>query len=288
MMESCGGYRIARRQLPHPTSEIYEATGLGGQGRLVIRFLDHVQPMSAAIKQACRAELMQVARLRHPHIGQVQSLDAAPDGVPFLVREHVDGQSLKSLLGDGRWLRPGPVVQLIGQIARTLAAVHRVRVFHRDLRPSQVFVYDAGGMLRLGRVIGFGLWRLRLDPRACGAPAHRLPFLAPEQVDDSAPVAAATVDGRADQFALAAIAYRMLSGVDAFAGADPEAVLTALRDHDPAPLTGVDGVNPAVDAVIRRGLARRPGARFPSLLAFAAALESAWAGRPFVPVGPGL
>jgi serine/threonine protein kinase len=278
MMESVGGYRINRRQLPHPTSEIYEATGIGGQGRLVIRFLDHVQPMSAATKQACRAELMQVAKLRHPNIGQVQSLDAAPDGVPFLVGEHVDGQSLKSVLGDGRWLRPGAVVQLIGQLARTLAAVHRVRIFHRDLRPSQVLVYDAGGVLRLGRLLGFGLWRLREDPRAAGTPGHRLAYLAPEQLDGQA-----AIDGRADQFSLAAIAYRMLSGADAFGGTGPAAVLAALQQQEPAPLTAVDGVNPAVDAVIRRALARRPTARFPSVLAFAAALDSAWGGRPILP-----
>jgi eukaryotic-like serine/threonine-protein kinase len=280
-MESVGGYRINRRQLPSPTTEIYEATGLGGQGRLVIRFLDHVQPMSAATKQACRAELMQVAKLRHPHIGQVQSLDAAPDGVPFVVREHIEGQSLKTVLGDGRWLRPGPVVHLIGALARTLSATHRVRVFHRDLRPSQVFVYDAGGVLRLGRLLGFGLWRLRTDPRAAGTPGDRLAYLAPEQLDGQA-----AIDGRADQFSLAAIAYRMLSGVDAFGGADPEAVVTALQQQEPAPLTAVDGVNPALDAVIRRALSRRPTARFPSVLAFAAALDSALAGRPFVPARP--
>ena len=284
MMESVGGYRINRRQQPNPTTEIYEATGIGGQGRLVIRFLDHVRPLSAATKQACRAELMQVARLRHPHIAQVQSLDAAPDGVPFLVREHVDGQSLKSVLGDGRSLRPGSVVQLIGQLARTLAAAHRVRIAHRDLRPSQVFVYDAGGVLRLGRVLGFALWRLRMDPHTPGVPGHRLPCLAPEQLDGSA--AQATIDGRADQFSLAAMAYRMLSGADAFGGPDAQAVVTALQHHHPAPLTDVDGVTPAVDAVIRRALASRPTARFPSVLAFAAALDSAWAGRPFVALRP--
>jgi serine/threonine protein kinase len=280
MMESVGGYRINRRQLPSST-EVYEATGLGGQGRLVIRFLDHVQPMSAATKQACRAELMEVARLRHPHIGQVQSLDAAPDGVPFLVREHVEGQSLKTVLGDGRWQRPGTVVQLIAQLARTLAAAHRVRVFHRDLRPSQVFVYDAGGVLRLGRLLGFGLWRLRTDPRAAGTPGHRLSYLAPEQLDGQA-----AIDGRADQFSLAAIAYRMLSGADAFGGTEPADVVTALQHQDPAPLSAVDGVNPAVDAVIRRARARRPTGRFPSVLAFAAALDSASAGRPSVSVQP--
>lgn len=247
---------------------------MGGQGRLVIRFLDNAPPMPPATKQACRAELMELAKLRHPHIGQVLSVDAAPDGVPFVVRDHVEGQSLKAMLADGRWLPPAAAVRLVGQVARTLAAAHRARVIHRDLRPSQVFVRDAGGIVHLGRVLGFGLWRLRGQPGAPGAPVNRLSYLAPEQLDGQ------PVDGRADQFSLAAIAYRLLSGTDAFPGADAGAVLAALRDHAPAPLTALDGVSPAVEAVIRRGLARSPGGRFPSMLAFAAALEAASAGQP--------
>jgi serine/threonine protein kinase len=262
-MESVGGYRINRRQRPGPTSEIYEATGAGGQGRLVIRFLEQAPPLTPTVKHACRAELLEVAKLRHPHIGQALNVDAAPDGVPFVVREHVDGQSLKTLLAGDRCLGPTPVVQIVAQVARTLAAAHRVRVLHRALRPSQVFVYDAGGVLRLGRVLGFGLWRLRPDPPACW-----LPYLAPEQRDGRT-----GIDGRADQFSLAAIAHRMLSGA------------APTVDRDPAPLTAA-GVNPELDAALRRALAGRPAARFPSMLAFAAALEAAHWGWPRLPGRP--
>ena len=248
-MESVGGYRFTRRLQPNPIREIYEATGVGGQDRLVIRFLDVAQPMLPATKRECRAELSRVSRLHHPHIAGVLSLDAAPDGVPFVVRERLEGQSLKTYLGEQERMPPRQAVQLVIQVALTLAAAHQVGVCHLNLRPGQVFVYDVGGTLCLGKLLGFGLWRLQ----GYGTPS---PYVAPEQLDDTLPV-----DDRADQFALAAIAYRLLSGDDA----SPE----------PCPLAGLEGVSPTLDSVIRCGLARHPADRFPSMPAFAGALQAA-------------
>ena len=219
MLRGVGGYRINHRLHPTPTTEIYEATGLGGHGRMVIRFLDRTPPMLPATRQACRADLTAVSKLRHPHIASVLSVDAAPDGVPFLVREHLEGKSLKSYLADGIRVDAGQAVQLLIQVALTLAAAHGVRVFHRDLRPSQVFVHDRGGILRLGKLLGFGLWRLQDDPVACAVRRHSFQYLAPEQLEGEA-----QIDGRADQFALAAIGYRLLSGADLFPGDDPGAI----------------------------------------------------------------
>jgi serine/threonine protein kinase len=258
VLRGVGGYRINHRLHPTQTTEVYEATGPGGHGRMVIRFLDQTPPMLPATKRACRAELTEVSKLRHPHIASVLSVDAAPDGVPFLVREHLDGQSLKTYLADRIRVDAGQTVQLLIQVALTLASAHRVRVFHRNLRPSQVFVRDAGGILRLGKLRGFGLWRLQADPVASAVRRHSFHYLAPEQLEGET-----QIDGRADQFALAAIGYRMLSGGDLFPGDDPGAI---------------DGVDPALDAVIRRALARRAGDRFPSILAFATALRAAWPG----------
>jgi serine/threonine-protein kinase len=251
-MESAGGYRINRRLQPNPTREIYEATGVGGQDRLVIRFLEHARPMLPATKQECRAELSRVSKLHHPHIAGVLSLDAAPDGVPFVVRERLEGQSLKTYLGEQDRMPPRQAVYLVIQVALTLAAAHKVGVFHLNLRPGQVFVYDTEGTLQLGKLLGFGLWRLQ---------GHVMPspYVAPEQQDDTLPI-----DGRADQFALAAIAYRLLSGADASAR--------------PLPLDVIEGAGPALDVVLQRGLARHPAARFPSILSFAAALQSALPG----------
>jgi serine/threonine-protein kinase len=295
MMESVGGYRIGRRLDEGRTNEIYEATGPGGRGRVVIRFLRRSSQMPPPTRQACRAEIARVARLRHPHIAAVLSLDAAPDGAPFLVREHLAGETLEAHLGRRGRVRLDEAVRLATHVALTLSAVHQIRVVHGDLRPSKVFVYDAGGCIRFGKLVGFGLWRLRGDRQGPGARAHPARYTSPELTSG-----AGVVDGRADQFALAAIVYRMLAGVDAFRGDDVAAVLRAVLEQAPVPLTELGEVSPAVNAVVLRGLAKRPADRYETIAAFAAALEAAAAGhadevtRPvavdgaeaFIPVAP--
>jgi serine/threonine protein kinase len=155
-------------------------------------------------------------------------------------------------------------------MAAGLAAAHGAKVIHGELRPTKVFLAEAagyaGGFVKL---LDFGLWRLAAERNGPGARADVARFTAPELLDG------AKVDARTDEFALAAMAYRMVAGKDAFPGDDVAAVLRAVSRGTLVPLRSVVRCNPAIDAVIRRGLARRPADRYGTVLAFARALESA-------------
>ncbi len=164
-------------------------------------------------------------------------------------------------------------VRLVTPIALTLAAVHQLGIIHGELRPSKLFVYDAGGTPRFGKLVGFGLWRLHSDRQGPGAMAASTRYTSPELLQG-----AEHIDGRSDQFALAAIAYRMLSGAEAFPGDDVTAVMRAVLQQAPRSLAEAGIVSAEVDAVIRRGLAKRPEDRYETVAAFAAALEVAAGG----------
>jgi serine/threonine protein kinase len=276
-----GTYRLGRRLDDGRTNEIYEATAPGGRGRVVIRFLQRTLQMPPEVNRACRAEITVLSRLRHPHIAWLLSLDSTPDGVPFVVREHVEGQTLEAYLGHraaaGRpaVLSLADMVRVVTPIALTLAAVHQVGIIHGELRPSKLFVYDAGGTPRFGKLVGFGLWRLHGDRQGPGALAACTRYMSPELLRGGE-----DIDGRSDQFALAAIVYRMLSGTEAFPGDDVTAVMRAVVQQSPRSLAQSGIVSAEVDAVIRRALSKRPGDRYETVAAFAAALEAAAAGLP--------
>jgi serine/threonine protein kinase len=274
-----GTYRLGRRLDDGRTNEIYEATAPGGRGRVVIRFLRRTLQLPPAVKQACRGEISLISRLRHPHIAWLLSLDSTPDGVPYVVREHVEGQTLEAYLGRPTGPERAPVlslaetVRLATPIALTLAAVHQLGIIHGELRPSKLFVYDAGGTPRFGKLVGFGLWRLHSDRQGPGAMAAVTRYTSPELLQG-----AEHIDGRSDQFALAAIVYRMLSGADAFPGDDVTAVMRAVLQQPPRSLAQTGIVSAEVDAVIRRALAKRPEDRYETIAAFSAALEVAAGG----------
>jgi serine/threonine-protein kinase len=139
-----------------------------------------------------------------------------------------------------------------------------------------VFLQEAlgypGGFVR---VVDFGLWRLAGERRGPGVVADTARYTSPELTLGRD----ASVDGRTDQFALAAIAYRLIGGVDAFPRDDVAAVLDRVLHQQPRRLTEIVSCDPAVDAVIRRGLAKDPALRFATVAAFASALEQAVSGH---------
>jgi eukaryotic-like serine/threonine-protein kinase len=300
-LQLVGGYRIGRRLDRGRANPVYEATDAGGRARLVMRLLRGAGRLDAGLADACRNEIARVARLRHPHIASLLTLDTTRDGVPYLVRELVPGEPLQEYLARRGRLPIGEVVRLLTPVALTLAAVHQLGLIHGELRPSKIFVdgeVGASGVARLRRaepiaggsepfegseldrvaftkLVSFGLWRLHSDRRGPGAQAQLARYSSPELIEGHP-----SIDGRSDQFALAAIAYRMLAGVDAFPGDDVAAVLQAVLQLAPRPLAASGLCSDDVDAVLRRGLAKRPDDRFESVPAFAAALEAAAAGLP--------
>jgi eukaryotic-like serine/threonine-protein kinase len=269
-----GQYLLGRRLDDGRTNEIYEATCSGIHGRAVTRFLRRALRAGPQAAEACRHDLDRLTHVRHVNLASGLASGITPEGVPYLVREHIEGETLGSTLARGKPVDPDRAVAIVRAIASALAAVHEAGVIHGDLRPSKVFLAPAPGGRRMVKVVGFGTWRLGGDRQGPGVMAEPARFTSPELTRGEA------VDGRADQFALAAIAYRLIAGEDAFAGDDVAAVLRDVLTGAPRPLAGIPDLGPEVESVIRRGLARRPEDRYATVLDFATALDRAVTGRP--------
>jgi serine/threonine-protein kinase len=160
-------------------------------------------------------------------------------------------------------------VDIVDQIAAGLAAAHARGIVHRDLKPDNIFLVPVEGRAtELVKILDFGIskvsWGLDAnDGEICGTPQ----YMAPEQVEGRV----ADVDGASDQFALAVIAYELLTGRNPFVADSVQAIFTRVARAVVPPT----GISSEVDAVLARALARSNAERFPSVMDFAAAFRLA-------------
>ena len=214
-----------------------------------------------------------VAALNHPSILAIYDV-GQHNGVPFLVSELLEGESLRAVLERGA-LPQRKVIEYGVQIAQGLAAAHEKGVVHRDLKPENLFITRDGR----AKILDFGLAKVAPKPGAApdgntmttahteaGVVMGTAGYMAPEQVRGQA------ADARTDIFALGAVLFEMLSGQAAFRRDTAAETMTAvLRDDAPEFPALQAPVAPALDRIVRRCLEKSPEQRFQSAkdLAFA-------------------
>jgi TolB-like protein len=198
------------------------------------------------------------------------------EGVPYLVEELLEGESLKKRIGRGAV----PVPEAIGiaaQIAHGLAVAHDKNIVHRDLKPENVFVTRDG----IVKILDFGLAKLvaglpigeadtlthvPTGVTEFGRVLGTVAYMAPEQARGMA------VDQRADIFAFGVVLYEMVTGEHPFKGATATDTVAAILREEPAPLPSSAPTRLA--AVLEKCLAKEPEGRYQRGSELLAALEA--------------
>ena len=263
--------------------ELLGEIGRGGMG-IVYRALDPAIGRTVAIKTILlgslgaedsaqmRSRLIResqaAGQLSHPNI--VAVYDVSQEGnTAYIVMEHVIGQTLEQMIAAGSALYSiGEICRIVEGCAEALDYAHSRGVIHRDIKPANVMLQADGAV----KITDFGIARsARLSPLTQAAVIVGSPqYMAPEQWMSQA------VTGRTDQYALAAVAYTMLTGRCPFPG-DSLASLAAQALHEePPPAAGLNHALPsAVDGVLRKALAKDAARRYETCSRFAAALRAA-------------
>lgn len=208
------------------------------------------------------------ATLTHPHI--VGVYDRGEDhGQLWIAMDYVDGPDAGELLQqhhDHR-LPPAQVAQIITAVADALDYAHQRNLLHRDVKPANILVGRSGSDDGRIMLADFGIARRADDPSgltATNMTIGTVSYAAPEQLTGAA------MDGRADQYALAATAFHLLSGAPPFQ--DPNAaVVIGHHLNTPPPSLGIPELAGA-DAVLAKALAKNPQDRFDKCADFARAL----------------
>lgn len=219
-------------------------------------------------------------KLRGPNLVPLLDFGETEEGLLYMALEHVQGTPLDVLIKSER-LEPARAVELVRQICCALDVAHAQDVVHRDLKPGNVIIErnDEEGTESV-RVLDFGLAKVLRGDASQSLTAltqQNMVFGTPEYM---APEAARgdDVDSRSDIYAAGIILYELLTGSVPFDGKNPIAIMTShLTDAvvPPSERAPDAGITPALDAVVKHALAKKPDERYPSATALATALASA-------------
>ncbi len=252
-------------------AEVYRAFDTELQREVAVKVLAAALALDPGFVDRFRSEGRLVASLNHPHIVPVYQFGEA-DGLLFLVMP-VLKESLRDRLDRERYLAPAEATRLCVQIASALDAAHAHGLVHRDVKPENILLNDAGRAL----LTDFGLARevavLRRDGAASTLAASGLPvgtpeYMAPEQLRGL------PLDQRADIYGLGAVLYESLTGVVPHDAPTPyEVASLVLTMPTTPPSTHNPQISPELDAVVLRALAKEPEQRFADARSFALALR---------------
>ncbi len=221
---------------------------------------------SPEVVRRFKVEAHTISELRHPHIVDVHDVGAL-QGVPFLAMELLDGETLRARLEREGRLPLNVALDLLLPIFSAVSAVHARGVVHRDIKPDNI-VLAATLLGRLHpKLLDFGVAKVRGDGPgltrtgvAIGTPY----YMSPEQAEE-----AREVDAASDQWALAALLYRCVTGAHPFEGRSVVKILHAIiEDAPPPPSTLLPSCPAAVERALLRALSKAPAERFPSVRAF--------------------
>jgi len=262
---------------------LVEMIGQGGMAT-VYRALDTRRLQDVAVKvlsstitgdrrfvRRFRREAGLVVRLKHPNIVGVLDYGEA-HGVIYLVMPYISGKTLFERV-DKFKVTEAEAARWIGQISRALGFAHTQGVIHRDVKPSNILIDDAGNAM----LTDFGLARMiegsntLTGSMMMGTPA----YVSPEQGRGR------SLDPRSDQYSLGVILYQMATGRLPFEGNSPMAtVMMHIQEPVPRPGRFNPNLSAAVERVILRSMAKKPEERFPTVEAMDQAYQAAVRGAP--------
>ena len=264
-------YRSPRRIGHGAMGDIYLATDDTLGREVVVKVLSERYAADEAITQRFKREGLAAARLSGES-GAVTIFDVGEwEGRPFIVMEHFGGGSLEERLAREGAQPPARALAWLEQAAATLDSAHRHGVVHRDIKPANLLLdsHDDLHVADFGIASAAGLDSMTLTGTVLGTAG----YLSPEQAQGE------RAGPSSDLYALAVVAYELLSGQRPFENDSPTAEAVA-HVHAPVPSIAALRKNlPAeLDGVFRRALAKDPAARFDSAPEFVSALREALAG----------
>ena len=229
----------------------------------------------AEYRQRFNQEAEMVATLRHPNIVTIYDRGDS-DGQLWIAMEFVDGTDAFRLMSEQ--YRSGvpaeQVVHIVTAVADALDYAHSRDVLHRDIKPANILLGRSGSGIDPVMLADFGVARWagqHSDLTGTEATVGTVTYASPEQLTGQ------EIDGRADQYALAATAYHLMTGSAPFTNSNPAVVIGQHLGSTP-PVIGTQRPDlSAFGPVFDKALAKKPVDRYPSCRDFAAAMRQALA-----------
>jgi eukaryotic-like serine/threonine-protein kinase len=270
-----GKYEVVRLLGEGGMGVVYEArhTTIGSRAAVKVLHPEAArQPESLA---RFKREAQAAGTIGHPNIVRVLDIGQTPAGLPYMVMDFVEGQSLAEILHREAPLEPARAIAIAEQILSALGAAHEKGIVHRDVKPENVLISRGHDGAELAKVLDFGISKFKeLGPdrqgltrtgTILGTPLYMAPEQARGETD---------VDHRIDLYAVGVTLYVMLTGRQPYRASNYNALLIKIVSEEPP---AIDEVNPALScdlvAVVTKAMARDRNARFGTAAEFIDALR---------------
>jgi serine/threonine protein kinase len=268
-MQRIGRYEIQKELGRGAMGVVYAAVDplIGRQVAIKTIRLGALEPESNHVEltQRLHREARAAGVLSHPGIVTIYDVETHEDEA-YIVMEFIDGKTVEEMLNSGIPQRSKILLSLLRKTAEALDYAHTKGIIHRDIKPSNIMVCSDGTV----KIADFGVAKLTASASVTqsgfvlGTPS----YMSPEQAQGR------TINGRSDQFSLAVVAYRMLTGKLPFEGSTLTALLAKILWEEPEYESA--GLKAPARSVFERALAKDPQLRYPSCIDFARELECAF------------
>ena len=273
--KTVGKVRIEREIAKGGMAEVYLGTHLTLDRAVAVKVMHNYIETDPELQARFEREAKVVAGLRHPNIVQIFDYDTA-EGHPYIVMEYLVGPSLAVYLRElhkrSQRLEPIQIARLLITIATALDYAHEQGVIHRDIKPGNIILHNKSRNVSFEQpltartepvITDFGLVRIAqaATQTASGAVSGTPAYMSPEQAQGL------KVDHRSDIYSLGVVLYEMVAGRIPF---DGDTSWTLIFKHINEPPPSIEGIQPSLQAVLDRALAKKPDERYQSARALAA------------------
>ncbi len=265
-----GRYRILDELGRGATGIVYRAQDPAIGRIIAIKTIRLADITDADERDRLRERLFREAKaagiLSHPNIVTIYDI-AEENGLAYIFMECVDGPSLEKVLNNQQALDQKSIFSILRQTATALDYAHKKGIVHRDIKPANILIHEGA----TAKIADFGVAKILSQQMTHAGVMMGTPnYMSPEQVQGHA------VDGRADQFSLAVVAYEVLTGEKPFVADQLPSLLFRIVREDAVPPQRINPtLAPQVEVVLRKALSKTASDRYLNCAEFVDALAAA-------------
>jgi Protein kinase domain len=250
------GHRIEAEAGRGGMGVVYVATHLALNRRVALKLIAPDLAADEDFRERFKQESMTAASIDHPNVISIYHA-GEEDGKLYVTMRYVEGTDLRAMIARDGKIPPRQAAEIVSQVAAALDAAHARGLVHRDVKPANVLIGEAGHAY----LTDFGLTKHAGSGSGLtktGMFVGTLDYIAPEQLQGG------PVDARVDVYALGCVLYQTLTGVVPFPRDTEPAKIWAHMQEEPPSVVAHPDVPAQFEEVVRRAMAKKPDDRYPS------------------------